>query len=70
MLRSLLSWEACAVWQFFRSHERKLDASIVYSAPGTYNAAGYTVDEWGDLLFADIRLDNARQSWRNREIVG
>lgn len=49
-------WEAYAVWKFFSQSEQQLDASIVYCAPGRLNATGYTVDEWGDLVYSEVGL--------------
>lgn len=48
-------WEACAIWEFFHRHSNRVEASIIYCAPGRFNTSGYTVDETGDLLFAEMK---------------
>ena len=66
-------WEACAVWEFFHELGNDADASIVYCAPGRFNASGYTVDEFGDLLLtvlARISSDSCELSDSAKRLSG
>jgi hypothetical protein len=47
-------WEAVGVWEFFRTAPRPIDASVVYAASGRYNVVGYTREESGETLIADV----------------
>ncbi len=51
-------WEAYAIWKFFKDLGTEINASIVYCPPGRFNSSGYTVDEFGDILFSQIDIIN------------